>query len=49
VQNKFGEKWWINENAGKHLREIMKSGAKIELERFSKLDSSLFIKEIISI
>jgi hypothetical protein len=31
------------------LREIMKSGAKIELERFSKLDSSLFIKEIINI
>jgi hypothetical protein len=49
LQNKFGEKWWINENAGKHLREIMKSGAKIELERFSKLDSSLFIKEIINI
>jgi hypothetical protein len=49
LQNKFGEKWWINEKAGKHLREIMKSGAKIELERFSKLDSSLFIKEIISI
>jgi hypothetical protein len=49
LQNKFGEKWWMNENAGKHLREIMKSGAKIELERFSKLDSSLFIKEIISI
>src|ERR687898_876523 len=49
LQNKFGEKWWINENAGKHLREIMKSGAKIELGRFSKLDSSLFLKEIISI
>jgi hypothetical protein len=49
LQNKFGEKWWINENAGKHLREIMKSGAKIELGRFSKLDSSLFIKEIINI
>lgn len=49
LQNKFGEKWWMNENAGKHLREIMKSGAKIELERFSKLDSSLFIKEIINI
>jgi hypothetical protein len=49
LQNKFGEKWWANENAGKHLQEIMKPGAKIELQRFSKLDSSLFIKEIISI
>jgi hypothetical protein len=49
LQNKFGEKWWADENAGKHLREIMKLGAKIELERFSKLDSSLFIKEIISV
>ena len=49
LQNKFGENWWANENAGKHLQEIMKPGAKIELERFSKLDSSLFIKEIINI
>ena len=49
LQNKFGEKWWANDNAGKHLQEIMKPGAKIELQRFSKLDSSLFIKEIISI
>jgi hypothetical protein len=49
LQNEFGEKWWTNENAGKHLREIMKPGAKIELERFSKLDSSLFIKEIIGV
>jgi Peptidase family M3 len=49
LQNKFGENWWANENAGKHLREIMRPGAKIELERFSKLNSSLFIKEIISI
>jgi hypothetical protein len=49
LQNKFGENWWADENAGKHLREIMRPGAKIELERFSKLNSSLFIKEIISI
>jgi hypothetical protein len=49
LQNKFGENWWADENAGKHLREIMKPGAKIELERFSKLDSSLFIKEIINV
>lgn len=47
MQNKFGENWWADKNAGNHLREIMKPGAKIELERFSKLDSSLFIKEII--
>src|ERR671921_753566 len=49
MQNKFGENWWADKNAGNHLREIMKPGAKIELGRFSKLDSSLFIKEIISI
>ena len=47
MQNKFGENWWADKNAGNHLLEIMKPGAKIELERFSKLDSSLFIKEII--
>jgi hypothetical protein len=49
MQNKFGENWWADKNAGNHLREIMKPGAKIEFGRFSKLDSSLFIKEIISI
>jgi Peptidase family M3 len=49
LQNKFGENWWADESAGKHLRDIMKAGAKIELERFSKLDSRLFIKEIINI
>jgi hypothetical protein len=48
LQNKFGENWWADKNAGNHLREIMKPGAKIELERFSKLDINLFTKEIIS-
>ena len=48
LQNKFGENWWADKNAGNHLQEIMKPGAKIELERFSKLDINLFTKEIIS-
>jgi len=32
--------------AGKYIREIMEPGAAIELSKFSKLDSSLFMNEI---
>ena len=32
--------------SGKNLREIMKSGASIDLSTFSNLDSSIFVKEI---
>ena len=48
MQNKFGENWWAKAESGEHLRDLMKQGAKIKLTRFSKLDSSLFINEIIS-
>jgi oligoendopeptidase F len=48
MQNKFGENWWAKAESGAHLRDLMKQGAKIKLTRFSKLDSSLFINEIIS-
>jgi oligoendopeptidase F len=47
IQDKFGGKWWNEVSAGKYMREIMGSGAKIDLAKFSRLDSSLFLKEII--
>ena len=46
MQNRFGDKWWTEEDSGKNLNEIMKPGAKIDLSIFSRLDSSTFMKEI---
>jgi hypothetical protein len=46
LQDKFGEEWWEQAQAGSHIRDIMEPGAGIDLARFSRLDSSLFLKEI---
>jgi hypothetical protein len=46
LQGTFGEDWWIQEAAGRQIREIMEPGAGIDLERFSKSDASLFMNEI---
>jgi hypothetical protein len=46
VQDRFGNKWWTQVEAGKYIREIMEPGAAIELSKFSKLDSSLFMNKI---
>jgi len=48
LQNNFGEVWWKNKEAGKYLQQIMFSGTDIDLSLFSKLDSDLYLKEIIS-
>ena len=48
LQNNFGEAWWKNKEAGKYLQQIMFSGTDIDLSLFSKLDSDLYLKEIIS-
>jgi hypothetical protein len=46
LQDRFGEEWWTRTEAGSYIREIMEPGAKIDLSRFSRLDSSLFVNEI---
>ncbi len=46
LQDQFGEDWWSQPRSGKYLREIMAPGAKIDLARFSKMDSSVFVNEI---
>jgi len=48
VQGRFGEEWWSQAQAGNYIREIMEPGAKIDLARFSRLASSLFMNEITS-
>ena len=49
LQDRFGEKWWTQVEAGKYLREIIHPGAAINLSTFSQLDSSLFMNELIDI
>lgn len=49
LQNTFGEKWWKDKESGKYLQQIMSPGAEIDLSVFSKLDSNLYLKEIISV
>jgi oligoendopeptidase F len=48
LQDRFGDSWWDQPAAGKHLREIMAPGASIRLQEFSKMDASVFMKKIIS-
>jgi hypothetical protein len=49
LQDRFGEKWWTQVEAGKYIREIIQPGAAINLSTFSQLDSSLFMNELIDI
>jgi oligoendopeptidase F len=46
LQDRFGDEWWKEAKAGAHLREIMAPGASINLSEFSKMDASVFMKEI---
>ncbi len=46
LQDRFGDEWWAQQEAGKHLRDIMGPGASIRLQEFSKMDASVFMKEI---
>ncbi len=48
LQNIFGDTWWKSKESGKYLRQIMSPGAEIDLSVFSRLDSDLYLKEIIS-
>lgn len=46
LPGKFGDEWWTQVEAGKYIREIMQPGASINLSRFSRLDSGLFMREL---
>jgi hypothetical protein len=46
LQDRFGEEWWTQKEAGGRIREIMRPGTQIDLAQFSKMDASLFMKEI---
>jgi len=46
IEELYGVNWWESKEAGKYLRSMMKDGANINLQEFSKLDSRVFLKEI---
>ncbi|MDQ4073476.1 MAG: hypothetical protein M3162_04130 [Thermoproteota archaeon] len=46
IEERFGVEWWRREEAGSFLKEIMEKGGKINLSEFSKLDSKVFLDEI---
>ena len=46
IEELYGENWWELEETGKYLRNIMKVGANIDLQEFSKQDTRVFLKEI---
>ena len=45
IEELYGENWWESEEAGKYLRRMMKDGANINLQEFSKLDSRVFLRD----
>ena len=46
VMAKFGETWWMEEEAGDELRKIMNPGAKLDISVFSHLDTGGFLKDL---
>jgi Peptidase family M3 len=47
LENRLGEEWWDSPKSGDYLRNIMKPGANIDLDAFSRLDTGPFLKPLI--
>ena len=47
LQSRLGEEWWDSPKAGDYLRKIMRTGANIDLDEFSRLDTGPFLKPIL--
>src|SRR6266571_2194681 len=47
LQSRLGEEWWDSPKAGDYLRKIMRPGANIDLDEFSRLDTGPFLKPIL--
>jgi hypothetical protein len=48
IEERFGEEWWKTEEAGSFLKKIMEKGGKLNLGEFSKLDTKVFLNEIVN-
>jgi len=47
LQSRLGEEWWDSPKTGDYLRKIMRPGANIDLDEFSRLDTGPFLKPIL--
>ena len=47
IKNRFGDLWWRERKVGIFLREIMSPGARIDSSIFSKLDTNIYLKNIL--
>jgi len=47
LENLFGGNWWTEKRSGDYIRRIASSGASIDLARFSKLDTTLYLKQLL--
>ena len=48
VRDVYGEKWWDSRKAGDYLRELMRPGANIAIDQFSRLDTRPFLNGILA-
>ena len=46
LENKYGNQWWKNKQAGKYIYELMKPGKDSLLADFSKANPQQFLKRI---
>ena len=47
LRGNFGDDWWDSRETGNYLKQIMRRGANIDLDEFSKLDSSPFLRPLL--
>jgi hypothetical protein len=47
LESLFGAYWWADKRAGNYIRSIARSGADINLSRFSKLDCRPYLKSLL--
>ena len=47
LRNRLGEEWWDSPKAGDYLKQVMSPGANINLDEFSRLDTSPFLKPLL--
>jgi hypothetical protein len=47
LNNRLGEEWWDSPKSGDYMREIIRPGANIDLDEFSRLDTGPFLKPLV--
>ncbi len=48
LKGRLGDEWWDSPKTGNYLKQIMRPGANIDLDEFSKLDPAPFLKPLLN-